>query len=293
MTFGAMDLGIHRHVPEDFYHTDPCATPSLSQSIAKVIIERSEAHAWLEHPRLGGIPRKATHRMDIGSICHAMMLGQPLTEVELIPFDDYRTKDAKALRDLAIEAGKIPMKSSEMGEWEKLNLAAEKLRNNLLRRGIEFKPDDCEVMFVWEKDGVLCRARLDNLQGSAVIDLKFVEDASPAAVDRKVFDMGYDIQHAAYTEAVRECVPDSAGRESFTVVFCEIVPPYAVNPVKLGPSAKLLGDLKWNQARERWKAALASDYWPEYVGRDDCYVVEAKPWQLDKFSGSNPLLAGD
>ncbi len=48
--------GIHLSVPSAVYFADPAAQPSLTQSIAKILIEKSPLHAWHEHPRLGGKP---------------------------------------------------------------------------------------------------------------------------------------------------------------------------------------------------------------------------------------------
>lgn len=277
--------GIYTNYPEDDYFADPCETPSLSQSIAKIIIYQSEKHAWLEHPRLGGKPRKATHKMDIGTICHAMMTGKPLPEIELIPFDDYKTKDARALRDLAIEQGKIPMKTGEAGEWERLKGAAEALRDGIKRRGIEFKPEECEVAFFWTKDGVQHRARLDNLQGCHAIDLKFVDSANPDAIDRSVANFGYQIQHAAYTEAIRECCIEARGRETFTLVYCEINEPYCVTPATLSAGKQRLGVSQWERARRQWSECLQTGVWNEYVPIGSCHVVEAKSWELERELG--------
>jgi len=44
--------GIYRDFSEAAYNLDPCPSPSLSQSICKVMLDQSAQHAMLEHPRL-------------------------------------------------------------------------------------------------------------------------------------------------------------------------------------------------------------------------------------------------
>ena len=39
-------------LPDDAYHADPCPGPSLSSSVAKLMLDRSPLHAWHAHPRL-------------------------------------------------------------------------------------------------------------------------------------------------------------------------------------------------------------------------------------------------
>ena len=48
-------------VTHEQYLADPCATPSLNQSTAHVMLTKSPLHAWHQHPRLG----KARYRWDI------------------------------------------------------------------------------------------------------------------------------------------------------------------------------------------------------------------------------------
>ena len=47
-------------MPARDYHADPGETPTLSASIAKRIVNESPLHAWLKHPRLGGLPDEPT-----------------------------------------------------------------------------------------------------------------------------------------------------------------------------------------------------------------------------------------
>lgn len=277
---GCTVIGIHYHYPEDAYRKDPCPSPSLSQSIAKVLVDESEVHAYMAHPRLGGRPPKPSKRMDVGSICHALMLGKPLPEIEHIECDDYKKKDNQALRDLAIEAGKIPLNNKEWGEQGSIIRAAEILRNKLQSLGVTFDPDHCEVAMFWEVNGTQCKGKADNLEGFEVVDLKFTQCAHPDFIDRQVRDHGTAIQEAAYTEAVNLLVPEADGRAKFTLYFCEVQEPFCITPVRLSPEQSMIGQLQWSYAQRRWAECLRTNTWHEYMAPGECHVVQAKPWDL-------------
>ncbi len=273
---------IEYNYPEDKYRADPCESVSLSQSIAKILVSESELHAYLEHPRLGGHVRKSTKAMDVGTICHALMLGKPLPEIEHIPFDDYRTNAAKAQRDAAIAAGKIPLKNSEFGEQGKIWKGAEIIREKLRDMGYLFDPAQSEVAMFWSKNGCQCKARFDNLDVRKALDLKFVDSAHPDTIDRQVHTMGYVIQHAAYTEAINELIPEADGQAEFELLFCEIHEPYCVTPAKLLPNAEMIGRIKWKYAQQRWVECLQTNVWREYMAPGAVHMVDARDWEVER-----------
>jgi hypothetical protein len=72
--------GIYRDFPTAHYFADPCPEPSLSQSVAKILVEQSPLHAFQAHPRLY-VPtadEDADEKYDkaraIGNAAHALML---------------------------------------------------------------------------------------------------------------------------------------------------------------------------------------------------------------------------
>src|SRR6185503_15222345 len=92
----------------DEYHNDPCETPSLSASIAKLLIDKSPMHAHAAHPRFGGEKYESSAAQDAGTLIHRLLLGAG-KDIETIDADDYRTNAAKAARDAAKAAGRIPV----------------------------------------------------------------------------------------------------------------------------------------------------------------------------------------
>jgi len=262
------------------YHADPCEEPSLSSGIAKLIVEKSPAHAWLEHPRFGGQSRAATKAMDRGSFIHRMLLGKGVDVVEVCA-DNYRTKAAREARDGAHEAGKVPMLSRELDE---LNQAAEVIRGKLASRGYELKGRS-EVAVTWRTRAFLsdheiqCRAMFDHLPGGPIgWDLKTIHSADPATITRRIYDGGLDIQWAHYSDALRSLFPRDAGRERFEFLFCEIEAPYAVTPVRLDGQYRALGEARWNRATQTWRECIRTGVWPEYA--NEAISVSPPAWAM-------------
>ena len=72
--------GIYDGIPENDYHADPVGpAPSLSASIAKLLVLKSPRHAWLAHPRLNKAKaeevEKAKRARDVGTATHKLVLG--------------------------------------------------------------------------------------------------------------------------------------------------------------------------------------------------------------------------
>src|ERR1700690_768850 len=166
--------GLHFDIPESVYHADPCERPSLSVSVAKVLLDRSPFHAAAIHPRLGRQSLEEgddepTSVMQRGRLIHALLLGgggkfatvmktDKKTGV-VASADDYRTDSAKEFRDAAIARGEIPGLSHERADpTPASDVLRSKLENPPLR----------EVTAVWESDGVLCRGLLDGLDREIV-----------------------------------------------------------------------------------------------------------------------------
>lgn len=267
------------------YYADPCATPSLNASTAKTLITRSPLHAWHEHPRLGGAPREATTAQEHGSLIHRLVLGAG-DDLEVIDAPDWRTKAAKEQRAEARTAGRIPVLTADYAE---ANIVARSIAITLESFGIDLSSGEAgesEVMLEWRERSargpVLCRGMLDRLsvsRSAAIIyDLKTTPNAHPQACARRVADLGYDIQAAAYTSAVEKLRPDLVGRVEFVFVFAETEPPYCVTPMKPGGMMREFGLTRWQRAVEVWAACLADNRWPAYV--ESVTQLELPPWVM-------------
>jgi len=274
--------GFHRGVNPATYHADPCSGPSLSSTIANLILDRSPAHAKLAHPRLGvGYldTEEETPNMARGTLLHRLLLGRG-ADIVAVDARDWRTNKAKEDRAAAEANGQIPVLGHKLKEAE---LASEVIRAHLGEFGIELEPKNSEIVAVWEdktSEGrpVLCRGLLDNFDGTTIYDPKFTDDASPETIQKQIVRMGYAVQAAAYTRGAERLMPDMAGRIRFVFLFCEPTAPYAVTPVELSGEFKEYGERRWLRALETWERCLREKRWPLYT--EHVMTIEPPPWLL-------------
>lgn len=255
-------------MPEHEYHNDPCKAPSLSSSVASVLVSQSPAHAYAVHPRLGGHKRAPTKEMETGSLIHRLFLGKG-PELRIVAAKDWRTQAAKDAREEARENGQIPVLRHKLDEAER---TAGKLRQkyNALELGLELDEADRECVVTWQSDTahgpVWCRCRIDALwrKRATALDLKTTGSAHPKAIAKSCASFGYAIQEAAYREAMCALERDMLGRERFLFVFAELEPPFAMTPADLSGAFRDLGAQQWDRAKDTWAWCLKNDRWPEY-----------------------------
>lgn len=271
------------------YLADPCDTPSLSSGIAHTLLRRSPAHAWLEHPRLGGKGRRSTGEMDRGSLAHTMLLGKG-KELAVVEAKDWRTKVAKAARDEARKQGKIAMLARQHDE---LVTATTAIRKELARY-VSFDGMS-EVPIVWEEESaqgpVVCRAMLDHLHfvRGQILDVKTCESAHPDACMSHAINYGYLIQSAAYVAAVEALRPELAGHIDYVLLFCELEPPYAVLPARFDGGLREIGRMHWRRAIDLWSRCLGSRRWPGYAS--EIVTLNAPSWLLSRELGEEMAAA--
>jgi hypothetical protein len=272
------------HLSEDDYFGDKIASvPTLSQSVAHTLVTKSPKHAWLRHPRLGGQSGAPTRSMDKGSLCHKLLL-QAGKGFEVCRFDDWRTKAAQEQRKEVRAQGLTPVLQHE---YDDANAAADAIRAQLKALGIVLDGES-EVAAVWEEttddgESVLCRGLLDHWSRAqaTIFDLKMMsKSAHPVACATHMVGYGYDIQAAAYTNAVAKIHPELVGRLNFVFLFCEFDAPHVVTPATLAGSMRQLGDMRWRRAINSWAECLSADHWPGYT--DQMVQLEAPAWALSR-----------
>lgn len=271
-------------MPAAEYHADPCAVPSLSASCAKKLLAESPLHAWLSHPKLGGQRSAPTEAMRRGSLLHALILEDGAGVVK-IDADSYRTAAAKAQRDAAEARGEVPVLA---GEYADALAVADSVRGQLARMGVRLDGES-EVGIEWREEStsgpVTCRARMDHvwLARGVVLDLKTCDSANPAGLGKRCYNLGYDVQRAAYVSALRKLRPGAEPR--FIFMFVEELPSGApqraiVQPVELDADFCTVGEKRWRRAVETWAACLESGVWPAYGEAGTVVDVSAPRWAM-------------
>lgn len=245
----------------DEYHRDPCPEPSLSSSIARLILTASPYHAWWAHPKLNPAwePPDPEPRFDIGTAAHALLLEGEDIAVP-VGADTWASKAAKDARDTARAAGKIPMLREQ---YKRVKAMVGALKERMVWSG-----GLAERVVAWKEGDLWFRARLDWLdlerRPAQIIDYKTrgrAGGAHPDAWARALFSEGYDIQEAFYRRAVRMLAP---GEPAFTWVVQECEPPYAATMARLDPQAQELADRKVEEAIKAWRTCLERNVWPAY-----------------------------
>jgi hypothetical protein len=266
----------------DYYADRVLDAPTLSQSIARLIVDKSPLHAWAAHPRLGNCGKPdASKAMDDGTLMHHMLLGTGTDNVVLVEADNYRTKDAQTLRDMAIAAGKLPVLAHKHNE---LLAAVGMIRDRMADAGVDldiFDAAQSEAAILWHEGDMVCRGKMDKLhvERRTIFDVKKSRSAHPTACARHMLAYGYDIQWAAYTAAV-EALTGASGEVDMQFIFIENDAPYAVTVGRPDGIMRELGTRKWKQAVATWKACLASGKWPGYAAAP--VRLEAPAWAISQ-----------
>lgn len=272
-----LPAGLHYGVSARTYHDDPCPEPSLSSGIARTICKLSMAHAKLEHTRLGGARRKLTPALSLGQYVHGLVAGD-VSEFEVGDFPTFQSAAAKKWVETVEALKKEPVLKVTTEDAQPIaqaviDRAGEGLTLNPVKDG------NAEVSAFWQEDGAWCRARFDRLVCDAYADIwdwKTTDDITNRGINRSIVEFGYHIQAAFYLRGLAACLPQYAGRCTFTLVFVEKFPPYTVRRVKLSPIHLALGKQEVSRAIDLWRAAMKSG---EFASLPvDTYEAEAPAW---------------
>jgi hypothetical protein len=255
--------GLVPDMDEDWYHGDPVSGGSLSVSGAKLLLQ---APAKFDYARRH--PHKSTKAMDLGTRVHAMVLGKGEEHLAELPYDEYRTDEAKAARDAALAAGKIPTKPHEMAEAK---LIASAVLAHPTAGGL-FTEGDAEVSMFWrdEEFGIWLRGRADYMtyfgETPTIVDFKTTADASPDedGFGKSAYKYGYWMQDPWYREGWAAHLGCDPGEIDFVFVAAETEPPCLVAQYRVKPAHAERGREMNRIARERYRDCVKADRWPGY-----------------------------
>lgn len=244
------------------YHSDPAPTPSLSNSIANILITQSPKHAWLQHPRLGNATRAEESKFDIGSAAHMMLLERRNDGIVVVDADDWRTKAAREARQAAHANGQFPIlarhyaRTQEMVSAARIFVLTTEL-GDILDSGLP------ERVIMWQEGETWCRSRLDLLSKDQqlIVDYKTTENAEPEAFIRQIARMGYDQQAEFYPRGVTAI---TGTEPKFIFLVQEVTPPYSCSLVSLSNEYRVIGRTKFARALDRWQECVRTGTWPDY-----------------------------
>jgi len=262
-------------IPADAYHADPCPQPSLSSSIAKMLVQPGGTpwHAWTACPRLNPAhEHDESERFDLGTAAHAMILRDASQAFVVIDAPDWRSKDAKLARGDARSAGKIPILTAQYESVVTMATAARKQLDAHDEGAAMFRDGSPEQTIIWREGEIWCRARLDWRNNTGIIfpDYKSTgASADPDLWSRTMYGMGADIQAAFYLRGIRAL--GLCDKPEWRFVVQENYAPYALSVIGLAPSALDLAAREVEKAIRIWTECQALNRWPGYPRRT-CWI---------------------
>jgi hypothetical protein len=266
-----MGPGLHYDVPAAVYHADPCERPSLSSSIAKVLLDQSPLHAWYSHPRLGLTEDDSsdpTRPKEIGTAAHKLILGRG-AEVVVIEDKAYLKKVTKEGRADAYAAGKVPVLEPDHAKAVAMAVA---VTEQLARvPGCEgFAAAASEVVGIChDVTGAHLRCMIDKLElhdtHAILWDIKTGEQSgAPQGLGKRIANMGFDVSAAFYIRVLEQLMPHLAGRITFRWVFIENDAPHLITVAELDNTGLEIGKKKVSAAIGLWNRAMESGVWAGY-----------------------------
>lgn len=266
--------GIFYDVASADYFADPAPTPSLTQSVAKILLEKSPAHARLEHPKLcppasdDDEPEKYVKAQAIGNAAHALLIGRG-KELAVGNFESWMSKDAKAFKADALAKCLTPILDKHMQSAEEMCGAALSQLEQMPQHDTAFLPGagSGEVVLAWQEGNLWFRTMIDWVRETrpSCYDLKTsAMSCAPHAVEDRASVMGWDLQGAMHERGLDALDPKNAGRRKFYFVALENEPPYGLTVVELSEADLTMGRKKLAMAIDIWRHCMATDTWPAY-----------------------------
>jgi PDDEXK-like domain of unknown function (DUF3799) len=270
----SMRIGTILDMPANEYFADPCPKPSLTQSIAKILIDQSPAHARLVHPKLNGLgykPELGEYKSAtaIGNAAHKLVLGRG-KDIAVLEFKDFRTDAAKAARDETIASGGVPILVKHHNVAKAL-AAAIREQLDLAGCGAAFEIGNPEVVMIAERDGTYFRSMVDWMVSPTLFyDLKTLSSsAAPYTAPSRMVDHGWDVQ-AAMQEHILDILDGTGdiythpGRRKFRFVAVETEEPFALTVNELDENTMTMGRKKLHHAIRIWRECMKNGHWPGY-----------------------------
>lgn len=255
----------------DCFHDGP---PTLSASIAHILLTTSPRHAWTRHPRLCPTWQPDDDRaFDLGTAAHAALLeGKALHAItfpdektgELIVPTDYKRKGAQKARDAAKAVGLLPVLQHQAEAIERMVAIA--------RAALAESPDladlgplQAEQTLRWQDGSGWCRSRPDWITEDRKVVLSYKTtgaSAEPNTFGRgALLNQGYDLQSAFETRGI-EMLTGAAPK--YVWIVQETEEPYAVSLVGLTPAWIAMATAKYRRALADWSYCLHEERWPAY-----------------------------
>ena len=247
-------------IPEAEYHADPCPSPSLSSSVARILFERSPEHAMLAHPRLNEdfMEKKQSREMAIGSAAHKVIFESSWASLAFVEFDNWRTTASREASAEAIKHGMIALLPHERAAVEGM---VSKIKLDEILEGQD--APKFESTLAWKEGVSWYRARPDIIttEHDHIYDFKTTGlAATPSGWGRSQM-WEYAMQAGFYRRGYRALFDKNP---TWTFVVQERTPPYSFAKFEFDHAGNEYCDKIAEYSAYTWDQCLRKNTWLSY-----------------------------
>lgn len=267
LTDAGLQPGVHDNIPNAAYHADPAVG---STTLRELLDE--DAAGLFEFKR--SQPQEPNPVFEFGTALHELVLESETGGVEVLPFTEWRTKEAKEAVAEVRAAGKIPLKPAE---WATLQQARDSVMANSWACALLTGHVAEQTLITPDPEtGLMLKARPD-ARTSVIADLKSTRNANPRYMERKgIPEFGYH-QSAAHYQDVWHAL--TGERLEFHLICVEKTAPYRVSVVQVSPEYIEDGRRRNRKALELYAHGLETGQWPTWPAT---YTAEPPAWLADQ-----------
>ncbi|MDP7703226.1 PD-(D/E)XK nuclease-like domain-containing protein [Mycobacterium sp. TY815] len=250
--------GIYSGISDSDYHRD---LGSLSSSGARALLPPS-CPAIFDCERRN--PPNPKPEYDFGHGAHKLVLGEG-SEIVEVPFDSWRSSEARAAREEAWAAAQVPLLAKDAA---KARAMAEVVRAHPVARSL-FDADgqpELSGVYVDAETGVRLKFRPDwlcQIGGRIVgLDYKTTTNAEPGHCAKSAAEYGYHMQNAWYLDGL--AATEVADDPDFLLAFQSKTPPFLVSVIRIRPHHVDLGRRRNRLAINVYRECTETGVWPGY-----------------------------
>lgn len=257
--------GIYPALSAEYQSRRLTPTRPLSYSGIKILLEKTPLD-------FVSPPKQKTKALTMGQIVHKIALGKG-EQFEVSPYDDYRTKDAKAWRDDCLGNGIIPIKQDEYDEAKSCaDVVIERIKTAL--DGAAYQT---EVPMFWKEGDTWFSAMMDVWceELGIVIDPKTT--SAIHQFEREISKWGYHIQSALYRRGLDALRPSNAGRHQFKLLPVSTSAPYLTRLISISEGWRTGAEMDIEYAKGIFEDCMATGVWPGYANEE---IMDEPSWQM-------------
>lgn len=254
----SIEPGLHHGIPNVVYQAGLVDPHPLQSTYAKNLITGSPAEfIWRRDHR------EEKSYFDAGQALHELVLEGQFTSVEVLPFDNWRTKASQEAKAAAYAAGQTPMLERDLVDVYAMAKAVREseLAQSVLTNG----HPEVSALAVDPETGLTLQARFDWLSDldkprPTVVDVKTTaKGANPRSFNREAADLRYHFSASFYSR-VLTALGYPEPRFLWLVVGKDA--PHSVSVIEYSEVDRLTGDALVDRALRIYAECTSTGVWP-------------------------------